>query len=253
MKKKTRIIAIILCIVTVVSMIAPLVVNAEPTDTQTETTEVVEETTTPEDIAPDNEATSEDMVAPDESEPIVGEMPEETETPEYAEDIKKEEETVTPPTVADDAVTTGPSVETETEDSDTKWDGLCTVKVKLDAEVTEKTDNIVIQFIPAKSITPAGKVTLTRAQDFTADVRLQPGDYKISFVTADNQYEVILKENRVEVPEAKGAELTVNAKKIQDGSFLASFFRDNSLLLVLLAGCSIALGVIKYRKAHGYN
>jgi hypothetical protein len=239
MKKKTRIIAIILAIVTVVSMIAPMVVNAEPADTQTETSQVQEETVAPDEIgAEDTEVT----------------MPEETQeaTDAVVEDTKKEEEKVEEPVVGG-ALTTGPVVEDDNNTDYEAWDGLCDVKVKLPTEVTEKTDNIVIQFTPAKSLVAAGKVTLSRENNFEAEVRLQPGEYKISFVSADNQYEVILKENRVEVPEARGAELTVNAKKIQDGSFFASFLRDNSFLLILLAGCSIALGVIKYRKSREYN
>ena len=249
MKKKTRIIAIILCIVTVVSMIAPMIVNAEPADTQTETNQTQEETVAPDEIgAEDTEAT----ITEETQEEVVDESTEATDA--IVEDTKQDEAKEEAPVVGD-TMTTGPVVEEDDDvvENPNAWDGLCTVTVKLPDEVTEKTDNIIIQFTPVKSFVSSGKVTLSRAKDFTADIRLQPGSYKIAFISADNQYEVILKENRVDVPEAKGAELTINARKIQDGSFFASFLRDNSLLLILLAGCSIALAVIKHRKAQGYN
>ena len=229
MKKKTRILAIILCIVTVVSMIAPLVVHAEPEDTQVETTASETEETT----------------APDTTEPPV-----EQETPEVPE--KPAEDVSTP---SNDTVTTGPSAETgtENEEDSNAWDGLCTVTVKLNSEVPDKTDNIVLQFFPKGSLIALADVTLTRENNFVGTVRLKPDEYKIAFSTADNEYEVTLNENKVEVPEAKGAELTVTAKKIQDGSFFATFLRNNSLLLILLAASSIAYVILKRRREKMYQ
>ena len=234
MKKKTRILAIILCIVTVVSMIAPLVVHAEPEDTQVETT------------APETEET----FAPDATEPPV-----EQETPEAPEESEPEKPAEDISTPSDDTTTTGPSTEANTENAEDgdAWDGLCTVTVKLDSEVPDKTDNIVLQFYPKGSLVALADVTLTRENNFVGTVRLKPDEYKIAFSTADNEYEVTLNENKVDVPEAKGAELTVTAKKIQDGSFFATFLRNNSLLLILLAASSITYVILKRRRERMYR
>ena len=234
MKKKTRILAIILCIVTVLGMLAPLAVNAQPEDTTTEVTEP-QETTTPD--APD---------APDV-------QPEEPEEPSQPEEPKPDEPS-TPP--AQDTTTTGPATDADDkteEGGEEKWDGLCSVTVKLGSDVPDKTDNIVLQFIPKGSLIALADVTLTRENNFTGVVRLKPDEYKIAFSTADNEYEVVLNENHVDVPEARGAELTVTAKKIQDGSFFATFLRNNSLLLILLAASSITYFVLKRRREKMYQ
>ena len=197
MNKKTRIIAIILCIVTLVSTIAPLVVNAQQENTQTE------------------------IVVP-------------------------QHDVVT-------ISTTNDGTDDNSDKNESTWDGICAVTVKLNANVPEKTDNIVLQFIPKGGIVALANVVLSRENNFVGTVNLKPGQYSIAFSTADNKYEVELNENKVEIPEAKSAELTVTAKKIQDGSFFATFWRNNSLLLILLAICSVTYFILKRRREKMYQ
>lgn len=128
------------------------------------------------------------------------------------------------------------------------WDGMCSLTVTLKSEVTEKTDNIVIAFTPKGAFSSYDKVTLSRKDGFSGTVSLPPDEYKVSFVMADHKYEVELEENYIKVPEARMAKVDLHADKIQDGSFFVKFFRNNSLLLILLAGCGIALYVIKKKK-----
>lgn len=146
------------------------------------------------------------------------------------------------------------SVEETTVPASSHWDGKCTVAVVLDSEITEKTDNIKIKFTQVGTFSSAGSVILSRKNDFASSIDLPPEEYKITFSSADNDYEVILEESRFKVPEAKSATLTIHAKKVQDGSFIATFFRNNTFLLILLAISSIAYYILRKRRlANTYN
>lgn len=144
---------------------------------------------------------------------------------------------------------------TESNQNDIGWNGLCTIKVVLDGEITEKTDNIKVNFTKKRAFSPEGSVVLSRKEDFTGVVDLVPGDeYKITFSSADNEYEVVFKENRLKVPDAKTSTLTLHVKKVQNASFVATFFRNNTFLLIVLVASSITYYILRRRRlATSYN
>lgn len=137
---------------------------------------------------------------------------------------------------------------TESETKNEKWDGKCLINVALKSEITEKTDNIVIQFAPKGSLVASGSVILSRKNNFCGTIELVPDEYKISVLSADNKYEVILNENFAKVPEAKEITLNLTAKKVQDGGFVASFFRNNTFLLILLVISSITYYILRRKR-----
>ena len=194
MNKPARIVAIILCILTLLGTIVPIAVNAEETPITSYNFVLLDDKTENNICLIDNET------------------------------------------------------ETVSEESDEKWDGKCQVNVILTSEVTEKTDNIVIQFTPKGSLISSNSVTLSRENDFKGIVELVPDEYKISVLSADNKYDVTLKENFVEVPEAQKVELKLTVNKIQNGSFIATFFRNNTFLLILLAASSITYYILRRRR-----
>ena len=194
MNKPARIVAIILCILTLLGTIVPIAVNAEETPITSYNFVLLDDKTENNICLIDNET------------------------------------------------------ETVSEESDEKWNGKCQVNVILTSEVTEKTDNIVIQFTPKGSLISSNSVTLSRENDFKGIVELVPDEYKISVLNADNKYDVTLKENFVEVPEAQKVELKLTVNKIQNGSFIATFFRNNTFLLILLAASSITYYILRRRR-----
>lgn len=126
------------------------------------------------------------------------------------------------------------------EEETNEWDGTCLVKVKLNGKISDKTDNIKINFSKKGFMATANTITLSRENNFTGTISLLPDDYNISFVSADNKYEVIIDENFASIPEAESANITLNVKKVRNGSFIVSFFRNNSFLLIILAISSVA-------------
>jgi hypothetical protein len=195
MNKIVRIVAIVLCVLTALGTVAPMVINAEELQ-ETNYKQVL---------------------------------------------VEQNDDNIT---LVDNEVVN----ETSQSELEETWNGKCEVNVILDSQVTEKTDNIVVQFTPKGSLISANSVTLSREQDFKGVVELVPDEYKISVLRADNKYEVILKENFAKVPEAKKIDLTLTAKKIQNGGFVASFFRNNTFLLILLAASSITYYILRKRR-----
>ena len=128
-----------------------------------------------------------------------------------------------------------------------------TVKLsELKMNEKNKTDNIRITI---KNTKTKERVNLefTEAKNWTDVKIVEPGIYKIDDKngTADNKMRVLIKQGSIEVPKGKAAVVELKVEKIQNNSFFAKFFRDNSIILILLAICTIAYLVFRQRRLNG--
>lgn len=126
-------------------------------------------------------------------------------------------------------------------------DGYCLVTVQLKDFKTDETDNIVLEFKHRDTSERKG-ITLTKKDNWTATVYLAPGKHTISFIDADENRGIELREEVLEVADAKSAAVSLTVTKVENNNFLPKFFRNNTFTLILLAVSSITYLVLKKRR-----
>ena len=149
---------------------------------------------------------------------------------------------LTDSTVQNNSDTTG-----EDTSGDVKVDGYCLVTVQLKDFKTDETDNIVLEF-KHKDTSERKGITLTKADNWTAAVYLAPGKHTITFMDADENREIQLREEVLEVADAKSAAVSLTVTKVVNNNFFPKFLRNNTFTLILLAASSITYFVLKKRR-----
>lgn len=141
------------------------------------------------------------------------------------------------------------NTDTET-DKSALLEGQCLVTIKLKDFDTDETDDIVIEF-KNKETGTRKQTTFKKSENWIATVYLEPGKHNISFYTAKNKREIELKEEVLNVADAKTASVELNVKKIINNNFLPKFLRNNMFTLLLLIASTICYLVLKKKREMG--
>lgn len=126
-------------------------------------------------------------------------------------------------------------------------EGYCFVTIKLDNIDTDETDNIRIEF-KNKSTGEKKQTTFKKADGWVATIYLAPGKHTIDFKSADDNRTIELREEVLEVADAKSAAVSLTVEDIVNDNFWPKFFRNNTFTLILLAASSITYFVLKKRR-----
>jgi hypothetical protein len=121
-------------------------------------------------------------------------------------------------------------------------------------EMTEKTKTDNISF-SIKNTKTRERIyfTFTESNNWTDVQDVAPGTYKIDDANgvADNKMRVLIKEGSIEVKPSVASKVELTVEKIQNNSFFASFFRNNSITLILLVISTVAYLVFRQRRLNG--